>query len=966
MSGQHWLELDRIFTAALQLPAEERIGFVTSACGSDQALRADALGLLAAEQASTGFMAKPALDTLAQTLASQGWGLRAGDRIGAYTIVQRLGLGGAGEVWRARDERLGRDVAIKTLLPHISSDAEHLRRFADEARTAGALNHSNILTVHDVGEHEGLPYLVTECLEGQSLRQYLASRSLPPAEAVTLILGVARGLAAAHDRGIIHRDLKPENLFVRVDGVVKILDFGLAKLQSGLQGLQCEGDQTVTGAVLGTAGYMAPEQVKGEPIDARADLFALGVVSYEMLAGTQPFRGANTFERLNAILTFDPPELTEVKTGLPESLARIVMRLLRKAPAARFQSALDLIWALEQVEAGSADRPSRAHQPVHSTSRWRARRITMLAAPVLAAAALLGAWLALPDAASEPRAPDLIQFTVGLPPGVALASAPAVSPDSQHIAFVGRDGGGSRLFVRTLGSRDAAAIAGTERAMQPFWSADGQALGFFADGRLMKVAFPKGAPVAIDSAPQPRGGAWSRSGEIVFAPDVVLAGLRRVSAEGGGAQAATKLDVARGDTSHWWPTFLPDGVHFLYFLRSTDDQRRGAYLGRLDHPASADDTLLFRSESEVVFAPLPGTREGALFYVVDGRITVRRFDREALTASTDARTIGQSAGESTLYHPLMLSASADALAFADSVVPAGSRMEVVDRSGERLRFWPEAEAQNWPRVSPDGTRLARQRVDRRSNNPDLWVEDLERGTTVRVTTVADPDLQPVWSPDGRQLAYVSGALPGRPGERILTIAAADGTGVMRTFECPTQYCEPTDWSRTDDALLVNAGDAQDSDVWIVSTSDGAARPLLAEAFAERDARFSPDGRWVAYVSEESGKPQVSVRAIDGPPTRVVVSGGGGAQPVWRRDGGELFFVDPRGHLESAPVRWTAAGTPTFDSPTQLEVPLIGFGHWGTQYDVSPDGASIYCLRRNEDPAPSEIRVILGWRRLLDS
>lgn len=966
MSTERWQRLERIFAEARQFSVEAQTEFVARACGADETLRREALSLLAADDAPGEFMAKPALDRLAQSVASEGWSLHSGERIGAYTILRLLGAGGAGEVWRARDERLGRDVAIKILLPHFSSDAERLRRFAEEARAAGALNHSNILTVYDVGEHRGIPFLVSECLEGQNLRRQMDAGPLPVEEAVAIALGCARGLAAAHARGIIHRDLKPENTFIRSDGGVKILDFGMAKLQSALAGLPSDASQTMTGVIVGTAGYMAPEQVKGEQVDARTDLFALGVMLYEMLGGRHPFRRASTFDTLHAILTVEPPDLLTTNEHVPVPLARIVMRLLKKPPDARFQSALDLAWALEQVAAGPSDVASGVAQPSDSTPWWRSRRVAWLTAPIVIAVVLVGGWWIAPEAPRELPPAGLTQFTWTLPEGLFLDSAPVVSPDSQLIAFAGKDATGSRLYVRALGSRDAVAVSGTEGVMQPFWSPDSKSLGFFARGQLMKVAWPGGAPVVIASAPQPRGGAWSPSGVITFAPDVILAGLSRVSADGGSSTPATLLDVTRGDNSHWWPLFLPDGVHFLYFVQSINDERRGVYLGRGDRPASHAGSPLFRSNSGVWYAPLPGTSDGVLFYVVDGRMQVRRFDGARLTAAADARTIGFSAGESTLYHPLMLSASTDVLAFAESVVPSGNRLESVDRSGKRLRLWDEAEAQNWPRLSPDGRRLARQRVDPR-NNPDIWVEDLERGTRVRVSTALEPDIQPVWSPDGRHLAYVSGNLPGRPGKRMLSIAAADGTGVVRSFPCPSAYCEPSDWSSDGRVLLVNVRDSRGWDVWTVSAEEGGtAQPLLAEAFSERDARFSPDGRWVAYVSEESGRSEVSVRAISGPPKRIVVSGNGGAQPVWRRDGAELFFVDPEGHLRSVSVHWSRDRSPNFGLPTQLNnVPPVGFGHWGTQYDVSVDGSQIYLLRRNEDQPPREIHVVIGWRALLD-
>ena len=386
MSMDRWRQLDQVFLEALQLPPEARTPFVERACGKDEALRAEALSLLVADRASEQFLTKPALERLAEGIAGDGPSLRPGDHLGVYTIVQLLGSGGFGEVWRARDERLARDVAIKVLLPRFSTDTERVRRFADEARAAGALNHSNILTVHDVGEHHGVPYLVSECLEGQSLRQRLESGPLPLDEVVAIALGIARGLSAAHARGIVHRDLKPENAFLRSDGVPKILDFGLAKLQLPIDDQTTAASHTMTGVIVGTAGYMAPEQVKGEPVDGRADLFALGVMLYEMLGGRHPFKRASTFETLHAILTTDPPDVSTLNRNVSLPLARIVTRLLKKDREARFQSAVDLAWALEQVGLRLDDQAATLQRSAETLPFWSARWFIWVAAPLTAAA----------------------------------------------------------------------------------------------------------------------------------------------------------------------------------------------------------------------------------------------------------------------------------------------------------------------------------------------------------------------------------------------------------------------------------------------------------------------------------------------------------------------------------------------------------------------------------------------------
>jgi serine/threonine protein kinase/Tol biopolymer transport system component len=962
----HWGELDRIFSEARQLPAGEQAAFIASACGANAELRAEAESLLSASNESRDFMEMPAIERLAQLFASDGLALQPGRRIGAYTIVEQLGFGGAGEVWRAKDERLDRDVAIKVLLPHLATDTEKMRRFGEEARAAGKLNHPNILIVHDVGEHDGKPYLVSECLEGRNLRERLKTGPVPPAEAIAIALGIAHGLAAAHEHGIVHRDLKPENTFLKKDGSIKLLDFGLAKLKQPVADPRSDSKHTAVGVIAGTAGYMAPEQARGESFDPRSDLFALGAMMYEMLAGQHPFRGASVFETLHAILSKDPDHLSTVSERVPPALAQIVMRLLQKAPEARFQSARDLAWSLAQVTAGSA-LPAAPQTRASPTAGRRRSQWPWLAVPLATLWAMAAGWWLSGETPQARPAPPLTRFAWTLPAGMSLDSPPAVAPDGRRIAFTGSDATSVRLFVRDLESVDARVVAGTDGAMLPFWSPDGRSLGYFSGDRLMKVSLPDGAPAAVAEAPHGRGGAWTTSGVILYGPDLIMAGLQRVPVEGGNAEPATLLDPSRGETSHQWPIALPDGVHFLYFVRSVDAARRGIYVGRVDGPATRAGEPLFHSDSGVVYVPVAGSREAELFYALDGRVEVRRFDPETLAAAPDARAIGFLPHEtSAVPVPIMASASADVMAFAESPIPSGNRLASFSMGGERVRTWDEPVVQNWPRVSPDGRLLARAHMDDTQSQPDIWVEDLERGTVYPVTRTLEPEMAPVWSPNGRQLAFVTGHLPGRRGYLQLNIAAADGTGIVRSQPCPGDYCEPTDWSKDGSSLLVTVLEADNPNVWIVSTGpDGTAKPLLTAEFSESDARFSPDGRWVAYVSREAGRPEVWVRTVSGAPRRMVVSGEGGAQPVWSRDGKLIYFVDLQGQLRSASVSWGANGDPVFGLPDLPKLPPIGFGHWGTQYDVSPDDSRIYFIRPNDDPAPREIQVVLGWRALLD-
>ena len=432
------------------------------------------------------------------------------------------------------------------------------------------------------------------------------------------------------------------------------------------------------------------------------------------------------------------------------------------------------------------------------------------------------------ERAPSPSAdPSLTRFTWSLPSGTALDSAPVVSPIGRRIAFTAVSGDSPpRLFVRSLDSLDATAIEGTDGAKHPFWSPDGMSIAFFARGKLMKVAVAGGVPVEICNAPDGKGGAWSPTGTIVFSPNIIFEGLSRVSADGGPVQPATLVDFDRGENSHRWPVFLPDGIHFLFFVRASIDERRGVYVARLDRPASTPGSPLFRSESEAVFVPTSGRERGVLLSAADGQLQARPFDAAALRLVGDPRTLPVAAGANTPYHPAMLSASADLLATVAMPMPYGVRLGTVARDGTAVRL-SERQPQNWPRLSPDGKRMARQMVDPVRGNPDIWVEDLQDGSLVRVTTATGADVLPVWSPDGRRLAYGSGTLK----ERRLSIAAADGTGVAQELPCPGAYCEPTDWSPDGRSLIVNTR--------LTASADRRCVERAARGRAGRPRRFFP-------------------------------------------------------------------------------------------------------------------------------
>jgi eukaryotic-like serine/threonine-protein kinase len=954
MNTERWRVLSEWHNAWLAAPTDQRAGLRASFATEHPELLEVADELAASSGAIDGFLETPALALAARDLAQDEPLLPEGTVVGPYRIVALLARGGMGDVYRATDPRLGRDVALKTLTSAERGDGHAVERFLQEARITASLDHANIVRVFDVGMSHGRPYLVSELLDGETLRAPIGRGPLVPADARSIASALTSGLVAAHARGLVHRDLKPENVFLTRSGTAKILDFGIAKLAQ--DPALPRGLATLTGVVLGTAGYLAPEQVKGDPVDARTDLFALGSILFELMTGQRAFVREHTIDTLHAIVHDDPPALLPPGT----TLTSIVKRLLAKAPDARFQSAADLLWALEQIDSNEVRAPL---PPVTPARRFFGWAIAGAAGLAMILVALIAGRLREP-APGPSVAPGLTQFTWSLPAGTALDSAPTVSPNGRRIAFTAVSGQSApRLFVRSLDSRDPTAIEGTDGAKQPFWSPDSLSLGFFARGKLMKVAVAGGVPVEICDAPDGKGGAWSPSGTIVFGPSMIFEGLARVSADGGPVRPATLVDFDRGENSHRWPVFLPDGIHFLFFVRASIDERRGVYVARLDRPASTPGSPLFRSESEAVFVPTSGRERGVLLSAADGQLQARPFDAAALRLVGDPRTLPVAAGANTPYHSAMLSASADLLATVGTPMASGVRLGTVARDGT-VEQMSERQPQGWPRLSPDGRWIARQIVDPVRGNPDIWVEDLHDGSLVRVTTATGSDALPVWSPDGLRLAYASGTLK----DRRLSITAADGTGVAQELPCPGAQCEPTDWSPDGRSLIVNTRLVMSgaADVWSVSLeAGGSAKAILSGPFAEYDARISPDGQWLAYVSEETGRPVVSVRAMSGLPRRLVVSSDGGSQPVWRRDGREILYVDREGRLRGRSVQQRQPnGELTLGVASALSVPLIGSGHWGTQYDVSADGRYVYFIDRTPAPRPSEIAVVIGWRALL--
>jgi Tol biopolymer transport system component len=958
MSTDRWNRLSDWHNAWLKGDSAERRRLRDELTFNSPDLVAEADALVAASSSLTGYLETPAFVLTAAQLASDEGAMKPGTLVGPYQINTLIARGGVGIVYRATDIRLDRAVALKTLAPLGAPDELRVERFLREARITASLDHPNIVKVYDVGTHDGQPFMVVELLEGETLRDRLDRGPVAEADVRRIGIEIARGLVAAHHAGLVHRDLKPENVFLTRAGLTRILDFGIAKLAPEIV-QRTNSAATLTGILLGTAGYLAPEQIQGREADGRADLFALGSILFEMLTGQRAFACENTVDTLHAIVHAAPPDLLRDRTDITASMEAIVSRLLRKAPEDRFQTAADLVWALEQPSTHT-ERVRGRIEPATAgrTPRVRARTwMVALAASVLIAL-MWTAWSMGRRSGPTPST-EVARFNWMLPPNTGLWSAPVVSPDGRRIVWAGvSEAGPPQLYVRDLSSVESRALSGTTSARQPFWSPDGRWIGFFAGGKLKKIAATGGPVTDIADAPDGRGGTWSPAGVIVFQPVYRDAPLLRVSDQGGATQPVTTVDLKLDDVSHRWPSFLPDGRHFLYFGLSVNDDRRGMYIGSVDGPPAQPPRPIFRSDSGAIYVPGASRSEGSILSANDGRIEVRPFDADRLLVTGDALALDMNATPATPHHPPLMSASATVLAYASDVIPWGNRMARIDRDGSNLRVEAGHQLTGAPRVSPDGRFLARHRLDAVRSNPDIWVDDLERGVTLRLTTSADFDVMPVWSPDGTQVAYRAGTFD----KPTIGLAASDGSGVKQTIACPKSPCEPSDWSPDGRFLVLTIGR---KDVWTMPVgSEDRAQPLLAEPFTERDARISPDGRWLAYVSDETGRPEVSVRSLTGPARRFVVSDGGGDQPVWRRDGAELFFAGPEGRLVAVSVRPSPNAGLFFGAATKLNVPPLGERHQNTIYDVSLDGRIVYFQHQAGLEPPRQFSVVLGWRALI--
>ncbi len=988
MNPERWKQVEQLYHTALEREPDARGTFLAQACAGDEELRREVEELLGYDGAAESFMQDNAFAAAAQELAPEELSQTApqlipGQSIGAYKILALLGRGGMGVVYRARDERLRRDVAIKVLPASFANDADRLRRFEQEAQATSALNHPNILTIYDIGAQDGAPFIVAELLEGEELRAQLEPGALPARRALDYAQQITQGLAAAHEKGIVHRDLKPENLFVTRDGRVKILDFGLAKLrppQTGVVDNHAPTQKRLTdpGVVMGTVGYMSPEQVRGQEADTRADLFSLGVILYEMLSGRRTFSGDSAIEVMNAILKEEPPELGETNTKVSPQLERIVRRCLEKKPERRFQTASDLGFALEALSSAgyaralaSEPQPADASMPMdvsqgqHARARaypgWRERIAWIVAGVLVLALLALGvAYFRRPALEAEP-----MRLFVNPPEGATRFELPAISPDGRTLAFIATVAGKTQLWVRPLNSTTARPLVEIGQIGPPFWSPDSQFIGFIEENKLKKIAVAGGRPETLcDMRDRNLGGTWGREGVILF--NAFGGGIKRVSANGGAATAVTTVDSARGETGHFTPIFLPDGRHFLFYKASSDLSKRGTYLSSLD---GGEPNLLLPLDNTIVgvTANQVSSNDGYVVFVRQGGLLAQSFDfnrnkllGEPVRLAQQVKIIPRGFGSST---DVQASVSANGvLALIEG--ETSRQLTWFDRLGNKLGTAGPPGIYFTPRISRDDQRLAVRRVDPQTQTADIYLLDLARGadsTPRRFTFDPQDDEYPLWSPDGSRIVWTSY----REGVGDLYWKAASGAGQDEALLKSAYLKRALDWSADGRFILYNETNPQtNQDLWVLSLEDRKSWPWLNTPYLEPLGRFSPDGKWIAYSSNESGRPEIYLQAFvpDAPASggKWQLTTNGGTIPLWRRDGLELYYLSADNNkLMAVEVTLDAdvkLGTPKelFSlSNIRVEIP-------GTGYARTSDGQRFLLAPNVEESSLTPFTVVQNW------
>jgi Tol biopolymer transport system component len=878
--------------------------------------------------------------------------LTPGTRLGAYEVVSLLGAGGMGEVYRARDTKLNRDIALKILPEVFTLDGDRTARFVREAQVLASLNHPNIGHIYGLEDSGSTHALVLELVEGPTLADRIAKGAMPLDEALRVAKQIAVALEAAHEQGIIHRDLKPANIKIRNDGTVKVLDFGLAKALepasatispavSASPTITTPAQMTGVGMILGTAAYMSPEQAKGRPADKRSDIWAFGCVLYEMLTGTRAFAAEDVSETLAAVLRAEP-DWTVLPKNTPVSIRRLLRRALERDRRSRLA---DIVDAQLDIDDGAREPSEIARASRSFSPRREAAWATVTLAAVLVSVAL--GWRLF---FAPPIPAPAVRFTV-TPPTETPFILPAVSPDGQRIAFVAENSEGVPIvFVRAVNAIAPVALKGTERtSISIFWSADSRWVAFFADGKLKKIQVDGGTPVTIcDRRGSAIGGTWNANGTILIGRSP---GIERVSAEGGEPTPVTTPGAS--EAAHLSPFFLPDGRHFLYVVVEKVAPEvvptRRVFVGDLDSNDRRPVLTLGVGDNVVNVA----YAAGFLFRMRAGALVAHPFDVARLTPPGEAIPVENAV--QTQYALAAFSVSTNGvLAYQPADAAAGDfRLTWLDRAGRQLSVLGEPGSYSNTELSPDGKRLAVSIVDEASRSRDIWTFDLTRGVRTRFTSNPADERAPLWSPDGSHITFNIGHTPSFD----LFQKAANGAGSVEPLLQDGLSKDPNSWSPDGRFLVYRVtGPSATNDLWVLPTfGDRKPYPLVVTPFNENDASFSPNGRWVAYDSDESGRPEVYVTAFSGGGKWEVSTSGGGL-PRWRGDGAELYYITPDGAVMAVPVKGdtTSLEIGTAERLFQAHPPMQP----GRFYVVTADGQRFLFITNPAAPPP--LTVVVNW------
>jgi Tol biopolymer transport system component/predicted Ser/Thr protein kinase len=878
--------------------------------------------------------------------------LASGTKLGPYEIQSPVGAGGMGEVYRARDTRLQRTVAVKILPSQLAEDPDARQRFEREARTISSLNHPNICTLYDIGQQDGMDFLVMEFLEGETLADRLSKGALPIEQVLRYGIEICDGLEKAHRSGIVHRDLKPGNIMITKAGA-KLMDFGLAKAAASAMATSAltatlttplgSRPLTAQGTVVGTFQYMSPEQVEGKEADARSDIFALGAVLYEMAAGKRAFEGNTAASAMAAVLERDPAPISSLQPMTPLAFERLVKNCLAKDPDDRWQTAHDVKLQLKQILEGGSQASATAPAMVAAKGRTGLAWLAASFLGIVALAALIAAYLA-----SQKQSP-VLRVEINPPPNMQFnlagdnAGPAMISPDGRLVVFSANGPGGTQLYLRSLDSVTSRALPGTETGMFPFWSPDSRSIAFFTGDKLKRIEVNGGSPVTICGANLGRGGTWNQDGTIVAAI-TYNGGISRVPASGGPPTPITTVDN-RNYSSHRWPWFLPDGKHFLYNAvnhNAPTSADTALFLASLD---GKENRMLFHTLSSAIYV------SGYLLYQREASLMAQPFDPASGKFTGEPQTLSENVQYDAGLWRANLSASKNGmLVYASGAASGTQTLTWLDRTGKPLATVGDPGVFFDLDLSPDEKKLAV--TDANTSAATIFVHDLTSKLKTRLTFSGGAHITPIWSPDSKQVAFTANQ---QTAMAVKTVGSSVPEQTLLSSSTPI-YQGVSDWSRDGRYLMYEQGPGVDEQLWVLPLfGDRKPFPYTRLNVQERSGTFSPDGRWVAYMSNETGKPEVYVSPFPWTGARWQISNGGGSSPRWRPDGKELYYFDFSG---IAAVSVDGAGS-SFQVGAVKPLFHIALRALSREYAATRDGQKIIAITPSEGTSQS-LTLVQNW------